>query len=83
MATTVIGRQFIRDVEGNAVVVILPLEEFALVEEALRQFAPVRGMEEKLVQIQQAVDDILFMDDLRRTMSDFAQANAKWWEPAE
>ncbi len=83
MATTVIGRQFIRDVEGNAVGVILPLEEFALVEEALRQFAPVRGTEEKLVQIQQAVDDILFMDDLRRTMSDFAQANAKWWEPAE
>ena len=48
-----------------------------MVEEALRQFAPVRGTEEKLVQIQQAVDDILFMDDLRRTMSDFAQANAK------
>ena len=43
MAATVIGHQFITDVEGNPVGVILPLPEFALVEETLRQFSSVRG----------------------------------------
>ncbi|MEI6639545.1 MAG: hypothetical protein FDX02_09185 [Chlorobium sp.] len=83
MAAPVIGHQFITDVEGKPVGVILPLAEFALGEEALRQFSSVRGTEEKLAQMEQAANDILFMDDLRHTISDFADTDATWWEPAE
>jgi hypothetical protein len=37
---TVLKRQFIKDAEGNPVGVILPLEEFVLVEELLDQHFP-------------------------------------------
>jgi len=82
MATTVLKRQFITDVGGNPVGVILPLEEFALVEETLKQRLPVPGASDKLVQMEQAAHDALFMSDLREAMSAFAGADAQWWEPA-
>jgi hypothetical protein len=41
MAGTVLKRQFITDASGNPVGVILPLEEYALVEETLKQRLPV------------------------------------------
>ncbi len=40
MITTALKRQFITDAVGNLVGVILPLEEFALVEEILEQRFP-------------------------------------------
>ncbi len=84
MAATVIGHQFITDVEGNPVGVILPLPECALGEETLRPFLSVRGTEDKLAQMEQAANDINFMDDLRHAMSDFADTDATlWWDPAE
>jgi len=82
MAGTVLKRQFITDAAGNPVGVILPLEEFALVEETLRQRLPAPGTADKLVHMEQAADDALFMDDLREAMSAFAGADAQWWEPA-
>ena len=87
MAGTILRRQFITDAAGNPVGVILPLEEFALVEETLKQRlpqqgSPVLGTADKLVQMEQAADDALFMNDLRETMSTFAGADAQWWEPA-
>ena len=78
MAGTVLRRQFITDAAGNPVGVILPLEEFALVEETLRQRLPVPDTADKLAHMEQAADDALFMDDLREAMSAFAGADAHW-----
>jgi len=78
MAGTVLRRQLITDAAGNPVGVILPLEEFALVEETLRQRLPVPDTADKLAHMEQAADDALFMDDLREAMSAFAGADAHW-----
>ena len=83
MARAVLKRQFITDAAGNPVGVILPLEEFALVEETLKQRLPSPATADKLAQMEQAANDALFMNDLRETMSAFAGADAQWWEPAQ
>lgn len=83
MATTVLKRQFITDAAGNPVGVILPLEEFALVEETLKQRLPVPGKGDKLAQMEQAANDALYMNDLREAMSAFAGTDAQWWEPSQ
>ena len=83
MATTVLKRQFITDAAGNPVGVILPLEEFALVEETLRQRLPVPSTGDKLAQMEQAANDALYMNDLREAMSAFARKDAQWWEPSQ
>ncbi len=80
MAAHVLKRQLIRDSAGNPIGVILPLEEFALVEESLKQRLQAPGTAEKLVQMKKAAKDALFMDDLRETMNDFEQADAQWSE---
>jgi len=80
MTTTVLKRQFITDAAGNPVGVILPLEEFALVREILEQHFPTADEDRKLVQMEKAVHDPLFMGDLRETMSAFAKVDAEWWE---
>jgi hypothetical protein len=66
MTTAALGCQFIADAVGNPVGVILPLEKFALVEDTLNQRLPVSGMADKLVQMEQAANDDLFMNDLLR-----------------
>ena len=83
MATPVLKRQFITDAAGNPVGVILPLEEFALVEGTLRQHLPVPSTADKLAQMEQAANDALFMTDLHEAMSAFARIDAQWWEPAQ
>ena len=81
MTTTVLKRQFITDAAGNPVGVILPLEEFELVEEVIEQRLPTPGEAIKLAKMEQAANDPLFMADLRETMSAFAESDAEWWEP--
>jgi hypothetical protein len=83
MATTILKRQFITDVAGNPVGVILPLEEFLSMEEALKHRAPISNLADKLAQMEQAANDPLFLSDLRETMSAFAKSDAQWWEPAQ
>lgn len=83
MTTTVLKRQFIKDATGNPVGIILPLEEFALVEGILEQRLPAAGEDKKLAEMEQAANDPLFMADLRETMSAFAGVDAEWWEPAQ
>lgn len=83
MATIALKRQFITDTAGNPIGVILPMEEYALVEEILEQRSPIPGEADKLDQIEQAANDPLFMADLRETMLAFAEADAQWWEPVE
>jgi len=77
MAIPVLKRQFITDAAGNPVGVILPLEEFALVEETLKQRLPVPSTADKLAQMEKAANDDLFMGDLREVMVAFARADAQ------
>jgi hypothetical protein len=52
-----------------------------LVEDTLNQRLPVSGMADKLIQMEQAANDDLFMNDLQETMSSFDGADAQFWEP--
>jgi hypothetical protein len=81
MTVTTLKRQFITDTAGNPVGVILPLEEFALVEDILERRFPTTSEADKLDRMKQAVDDPLFMADLHETVSAFAKVDAEWWEP--
>jgi len=47
------------------------MEEFALVEETLKQRLSVPSTADKLAQIKKAANDALFMSDLFETMSAF------------
>ncbi len=83
MTTTILKRQFITDAAGKAIGVILPIEEFSLVEEILarRLRPPALTEADKLDQMEQAANDPLFMADLQDTMEAFAEVDAEWWEP--
>jgi hypothetical protein len=81
MAAHVLKRQFIRDAAGNPVGVILPLEEFALVEEVLKQRLEFPSTEDKLAKMKKAANDALFMDDLREAMIAFEETDAEMVEP--
>jgi hypothetical protein len=69
---SILKRQFITDVSGQPIGVILPLEEYALVEEILEQHTQLLGEADKLHQMEQAAHDPLFMADLQEVMSAFA-----------
>lgn len=79
---SIVKRQFITDVSGQPIAVILPLEEYALIEEILEQHTQLLDEADKLHQMEQAVQDPLFMADLQEVMSAFAETDAEWWEPA-
>ncbi len=81
MAAHGLKRQFIRDAEGNPVGVILPLEEFVLVEETLKQLLSTPSTADKLAQMKKTVNDDQFMADLYETMNAFEQVDAQWSEP--
>jgi hypothetical protein len=83
MTTITLKRQYITDATGKPIGVILPLEEFSLVEKLLEQHFPPLDQSDKLAQMEQALNDPLFLADLRETMSAFADVDAEWWEPAE
>lgn len=69
MTKTALKGQFIRGMTGNPVGVVLPLEEFALVEEMLEQQSQTLSEADKLDLMEQTVHDPLFMADLCDTMS--------------
>jgi hypothetical protein len=79
MTTAVLKRQFITDAGGNPIGVILPLSEFALVQEILEQRPRLQEIDQ-LKQMRQAANDPLFMADLHETMTAFAGADAEGWE---
>ncbi|HEX9371924.1 MAG TPA: hypothetical protein VF897_13000 [Roseiflexaceae bacterium] len=83
MTTPILQRQFITDAEGRPIGVILPLEEFALIERTLEQRLSDRSVDEKIALIEQAANDPLFLADLQETMDAFAAADAEWWEPLQ
>jgi hypothetical protein len=80
MSEVILKRQFITDSAGKPVGVILPLEQFAVVEEILEEQFPVTNDVEKLERMRQAAHDPRFLADLHETMSAFAEADAEWWE---
>jgi hypothetical protein len=77
MTEMTLKRQFITDASGKPVGVILPLAEFALVQDVLEQKLE-SATAAKLEQIKQAATDPLFLTDLRDTLSAFAGADAEW-----
>lgn len=81
MSEVVLKRQFITDSAGNPVAVILPLEQFPLVEKILEQQFPAANDLEKLKRMRQVAHDPRFLADLHETISAFAEADAEWWEP--
>lgn len=80
MTTTTLKRQYITDANGNPIGIILPLEEFALIEQVLEQRLSDSQLDEKIALIEKATNDPLFLADLRETMDAFAPADAEWWE---
>jgi hypothetical protein len=80
MTTTTLKRQFITDADGNPLGVILPVEEFKLIEQILEQRLSETSIDEKTALIEQAANDPLFLADLQETMDDFAAADAEWWD---
>jgi hypothetical protein len=76
-----IKRQFITDSAGNPVAVILPLEEFVLIESVLEKQIKNRSEADELALMQQAADDPLFLADLKETMAAFQSVDTDWWEP--
>ncbi len=77
MSEVVLKRQFIADSAGKPVGVILPLEQFAVVEEILEQQFPVINDVRKLERMRQAAHDPHFLADLHETMSAYAEADAE------
>lgn len=83
MTTTVLQRQFIRDVGGNPIGVILPLDEYARVAALLGDRELMDEEAIKLQQIEYAARDPQFLADLRETMAVYETVDAQWWEPEE
>lgn len=83
MTTTVLQRQFIRDVGGNPIGVILPLDEYARVADLLGDRDVMDEEAVKLQQIEYAARDPQFLADLRETMAVYETVDAQWWEPEE
>ena len=82
MNTLAFSRHIITDETGNPVGVILPMEEYRLVESILDQHLRMTDGD-KVAQIEQAAHDPLFMQDLEETMAAFGDVDAEWWEPAQ
>ncbi len=85
MNATTISKQFITDVHGRQIGVILPIEDYIFVEPLLRQReqqsnAAQLSVEEKILKIKQAASDPRFLADLQEVMNDFKHVDAEWWE---
>lgn len=83
MTTATLKRQFIQDAVGNPIGVILPLEEYKRIASLLGDEALPDQDTVMLQQIEYAVNDPLFLADLRETMAAYETVDAQWWEPEE
>ena len=80
MTFTTLKRQIITDEIGNPVGVILPLDEYARVKDILDRSKTENTERAKIEQMMQAVEDPLFMADLKESMSAYSNVDAEWWE---
>lgn len=79
-----IQRQFITDNEGSLIGVILPIEEYWLVENLLREKPLLPpSPEDKLQLLEQAATDPLFLADMEETMLAFAEIDGEGWESGQ
>jgi hypothetical protein len=77
---TVLKRQYITDLDGKPIAVILPLEEFDLVADFLTAQLATQHLDAQLRQMEAAPDDALFLADLTESMTAFEHTDAEWWE---
>ena len=80
MSDSVLKRQIITDSEGNPIGVILPMNEYLMIEKNLPKIGPHFDVNEKLKRLNSAVIDPLFMTDLEESMVSFTSADDEWWE---
>ncbi len=71
-------QQFITDTHGNAVAVILPIEEYQRIAPLLQRKGDTE--QKKLALLKQAAQDPFFLADLQESMNDFKQVDSEWWE---
>lgn len=76
MPTVALKRQLITDVTGNTIGVILPLDEYRLIERFLEK-SVLDEDNEKLRRLEIATHDPLFLQDLYENMQAFAGENPK------
>ncbi|NLL11302.1 MAG: hypothetical protein GX268_10540 [Methanomicrobiales archaeon] len=80
MSIAILKRQVIKDAEGNPIGVILPIEEYVLIEHGLPQQDNLDNLVEKINIMEQAIKDPDFMSDLDEIMTSFVTADEEWWE---
>jgi len=73
-------RQFIKNARGKPIAVLLPIKEFELVKPMLEDRDHTE--EDKLREMEAAVQDPLFLADLEEVMVAFEAVDAEWWELA-
>jgi len=78
MPQMTLSRQFIKDAQGRPIAVILPIEEYALIEPILEGHD--QNEARKIQEIELAATDPLFLADLEETMAAFEATDAEWWE---
>jgi len=83
---TTFDKQFITDAQGRQIGVILSIDVYKLVEPILRQYEQnnrsgfKEANEDKLLKLEQAAHDPLFLADLQEVMQDFAHVDIEGWE---
>ena len=80
MSISVLKRQLITDNEGNPIGVIVPIEEYLMIEQSLPREGVTDAQTDKLNRMKYAADDTLFMADLNETMHSFSSVDREWWE---
>ena len=80
MSNSVIKREIIPDSEDNPIEVILPMNEYLMIEQNLPKIGPHSDVNEKLKRLHRAIDDPLFMTDLEESMASFTSVDDEWWE---
>ncbi len=76
MGTTTLKRQFITDASGEPIGVILPIEEYQLVEDVLSDRIGRSDEVAKLALMREAMSDPAFVADLEDTMHAFRFVDA-------
>ena len=81
MLQTTLARQFITDMQGKPIAVILPIKEYNLVKNMLEE--KVQEEAQMLKEMESAANDPLLLADIEETMIAFETADAEWWEPTQ
>lgn len=78
MLETTFTRQFINNVQGKPIAVILPINEYDLVKNLLEKENDEEAQMRREMAF--AANDTLLLADIEETMKAFKDADAEWWE---